>query len=213
LRPSLLNASSGVQISTTGIVIASTGVVVTATTNGDTCCCGGTTGAPCNRCSGSTPAQWVLSFDNVTTSTSCFIQPTEASAKITTGGSPFSGTFTLTQNAITPCLWEYDAPYSAYIAKFWSNDSCSGTEDFTSDRINISLFKFASTSATIKAYLYPTGQVESDVSAHLFVKTGTVPADCTSTITALANGLTAYAFSGQLDFDLGKDGTVDATPS
>jgi hypothetical protein len=41
-----LNASSGVQISSTGIVVSSAGMVITSTTNGAACCCG-TTGVSC----------------------------------------------------------------------------------------------------------------------------------------------------------------------
>lgn len=212
LRHRLLNASSGVQVSTTGIVIASTGTVVTATTNGDTCCCT-TAGSPCSRCSGTTPATWVLSFSSVTTSTTCFGIPTESSAKITTGGSPFSGTFTLTQNGLDPCLWEYSAAYSTYIATFYLNDACSGAGDQTTDSIHVSLFKFSSTQYTIKATLFKSGTAESSIAANLFNGTATGVAGCTSVLSSVTNNLTAYGFLGELAFNLGKDGTVDATPT
>jgi hypothetical protein len=204
-------ANSGLQVSSTGLVVSDQGLVVTDVSTGDACCCAGT-GAACGGCSGSTPATWALTFNSVALSTSCFhVTGDPGSAKITTG-TTFSGTFTLTQNGTFPCEWDYDNAYSSVVAEWWgASTTCGGASDYTSDRINISFAKvFGGFSVT--AYLYYSGQPAATVQANLF-NGGSSGSDCCADITAMANGLTTYAGHGELVFDLGKDGNVDATPS
>jgi hypothetical protein len=202
-------ASSGLQVSSTGLVVSDQGLVVTDVLTGDACCCGAT-GATCGSCSGSTPATWALTFNSVALSTTCFTDGLTASGKITTG-TTFSGTFTLTQSGSDACFWEYDAAYSAVVAQMWSNLTCAGAAGQTTDRINVGLFKSAG-NIQLGATLYVTGIDTGSVSAHLF-EAGIATNDCCADITGQANGITAYAGHGELEFDLGKDGTVDATPS
>jgi hypothetical protein len=205
-------ANSGLQVSSTGLVVSDQGLVVTDVSTGDACCCGAT-GATCGICSGSTPATWALTFGSVALSTACFhVTGDPGSAKITSG-TTFSGTFTVTQNGSFPCQWEYDAPYSGVVAEWWSaSTTCGGASTYTSDRINVVMTAAFGGVLSFFVYLYYSGQPAAIVQANLF-NGSTSGFDCCANYTGVANGLTAYAGHGELVFDLGKDGTVDATPS
>jgi hypothetical protein len=198
----MLDASGNVLLTSDGNVLLSDG-------SGSPCrCC--SAGTPCSACSGTTPATWIVSFSSITLRTTCFNQnPGDGtSAKFTTG-STFSGTFTLTQNGSSPCLWEYDAPYTTNVAKHWSNNTCTDPEVATTERIRITLSKFSG-GFNIHAELYET--TVGVLVVHLY-DGGATTDDCAATQSGMSNGITTNSFLGEAEWNLGTGGTASATPA
>jgi hypothetical protein len=118
----------------------------------DPCCCADCGGNDCTYCGDCTPASVSATFD--VPLCDCVQGVGIASTKVTTGSS-FAGTFTLTQlgsSGEAACTWQYEATYSDVVATTYPSTDCTGTPDFVSDRIRITLQKIDDTTF----YLYAT---------------------------------------------------------